>query len=332
MIMKVLIILLLIIVSILTFSQQENNMQKEVQKFFKSKYKDPVIENQSKDVDKVFPKLTFYSVFERKYLVADPLIPHIWVVTSKKGFYRNYEFEKALEEEKIAPLDDNEAFNYARALVSTKYNVYYHVNDEKAFSGVIPEKYFQEKFYPVIEKQNNCYTVTIYFYYTNSRYANLNSLYRNNLVEYLVTIEGFRYTVKVGRVYYDEEDKDEILLKQAIVGHICDKNLFNDLNTYHEKRLLYGITDPPVKEIIEQRNAELTNLWDKGFAEHQNQIYYLLRKVLDKNPEFMFDINDIYETTKDCPSVKGIENYENTLGHTLQDIISRFVEYENGKK
>ena len=170
-------------------------MDKAANKFFKKNYKNPVIEKYETDTSFTFPGLFFYSVFEKENLAEDPLIPHIWVTTSKKHFYRTYDLEKALEEENIIPSNEQEAFKYSRNFVKHRYNLYYYIADNQVDSDVIPEKYLKEEFYPKTEKINGNYRVRIYFYYPNRRFAEFFSLYKNVLVEYIVDIDGATYKI-----------------------------------------------------------------------------------------------------------------------------------------
>lgn len=194
------------ILSLPLFPQQGACMDTNTQRFFESRYEEPVIESHGGEYKKTFPSFSLYSVFERKNLVEDPLIPDIWIRTGNGRFFESGNIEQALKDADLAPKNPDEALSFALAIVRIKYDCYYCIEDSDSFAGLIPDMYDKKPFYPTVEKHANGYTVRFHCYYPERRYAEFYSLYRKNLVEYIVTSTGNDYTVETGRVYRDGMD------------------------------------------------------------------------------------------------------------------------------
>lgn len=293
-------------------------MEKDVLKFFSSHYKEPVIKKESINE---FPGLSFYSVFEKKYMAEDPLIPDVLVVTSNNIFFPVEELEKALFSENIYPINQDEALNYARSLISYKYNTVYSVMDEQSFKEIIPQKYLQENYFPKIQYENGVYDVTICFYYPDNPYLPTYTIYTNQLVKYLVTINRADYSVT--EIVEKDMNSNELSLNDILIEQICEEKLFEGLKSYFQQRQIYGLVDPPTAALAKENHKELNALWNEGFDPYKESINPKLEAMLKQNPEFRFDAAYIFERTKECTAIKDIEHYKNILEHLLGDIITR---------
>ncbi|MBN1604607.1 MAG: hypothetical protein JW915_23565 [Chitinispirillaceae bacterium] len=315
-----------LIIPIPLFSQlggQKYRVDRKTLDFFKSLYKKPVIEIFKGSHKKVFPSLAFYTVFEEEHLVEDPLIPDIWIRTSKGTYFIGNDMAEALKEERIVPENKNEALIFARELVLILYKAYYVVENSKSFSGEIPDIYNDKVFCPVVKKTDEGYFVRINVYFPDCRYAEYYSAYRNKLVEYVVKITGFTYQVQEGYVYSPGQNALEIQLTLAVVEHIGKKGLIDDLKQFLEMRNRYGVTDPPERSLVKKRIIDLSEIWDKDFVKKHGELHSLVREVLKRNPDFRFDSNFIYQKTKGVRCVRGMDNYQRTLEMLLQEIVER---------
>lgn len=305
------------------FPETGGTMTSDAQKFFTEHYENPVIEKHPGEHHTVFPSLSLYSVFEKANLVEDPLVPDIWIRTGTGTFYPSDSIEQALREDRIVPKNRKEALAFAPEIVHIKHGCYYMIAGNDSFDGIIPDVYNGEKFFPSVKETASGYVVRVYFYYPDKRYAEFFSLYRNNLVEYIVSCDKTGYTVTTGRVYHDGNDADEAKLHEIMIDHIQDRALLNDLGDFLDKRSLYGITDPPDYALVEQRIAELSGLWEQAFVVKHPELHFLAKKVLERNPEFRFESDTLYEKTKDLNNTRTIEYYRSTLEAILQEIVQR---------
>lgn len=322
----IIVLITILIIPNLMFSQQGGRMGRidsKAREFFKSRYGNPVIEILEGTHNRVFPSLTFYTVYEEENLVEDPLIPELWVRTSADTFYSVHDMSEALKEEAIVPRNSKEALSLARELLLLQYDGCCVVDGAQSFPGEIPFMYNEKTFYPAVYKTPHGYNVSIHLYYPNHRYAEFYSPYMDNLVEYTVTITGSDYSIQEEQVYSHGENPDEKTLTEAIIEHIDRKGLVKDLTLFLQKRSLYGITDPPDRSQVEQRIAELSALWDAGFVKKHGELHSLVQNVLEENPDFRFDNEYLYQKTKDLKSIRGIEYYQRTLEILLQEIVER---------
>lgn len=276
--------------------QNKKTNNKYIIKFFKSRYKHPVIEKITDDPYK-FPRLEYYSVFEEELLAEDPLIPDDWILTSKNNFYRDYDLDKALKEEKIKPSNEEEALQYAVSFIIGSQRGYYWISGDLAASDYIyiPKKYFNEEFFPKVTRDKDTYRISVCFYYPEFRYSGHMYFYHNELVRHEIFIDGYNYKFEDSVVITTELEKEELKLNNLIIEHITYKNLLNDLKKYNEKMKIYGRTDPPDKKLVNRKIEELRDLWEEGFRDHKEEIVPLFKKVISCNPDFVFDSDYICE-------------------------------------
>jgi hypothetical protein len=324
--LMLIVLIVTLIIPMPVFPQQGGRMgriDKTAREFFKSRYTDPVVEILEGTHGKVFPSLFFYSVFEKEQLVEDPLIPSLWVQTSKGAFYSGHDLSDALTDEGIVPRNAGEALAIARELILLQCRGAYPVDGAQSFPGEIPARYNDSAFFPAVTQIHRGYSVNIHFYYPDSRYAEFYSPYRNNLVEYSVTNDGAEYHIRDEYVFAEEERAEESCLNEAVLIHIGQKNLVDDLEPFLQKRALYGITDPPDRSQVQRRIKELSDLWEGAFEKNHEELASLLGKVLAGNPEFRFDSMYLYKKSKDMSNVRDIEQYEWRLEVILQEMLEK---------
>lgn len=295
--------------------------------FFAALYDEPVIERHQGGHTDVFPSLSFYSVFEKRMAVEDPLIPDLWIRDSKGCFFQNNEISTILMEEGLFPENREQAITYAKQLIMIKYGVYSCITNTMGSPGVVPAFYLEDRFLPKVREEHNSYLVVLHFFHPRNRYASFHSLYTNALVEYRVTIDSNGYKVETGRVYTNGKDQDEIRLTDTLVDHLLNKQLMEDLAPWLEKRAIYGISDPPDAAGVEQRQDELTRLYEEGFGERHPDIRLLARQVLAYNPDFSFDLEDILLRTASKTGFPDEAAFMRALETLLQEILER----EGGK-
>jgi len=291
--------------------------------FFESRYENPVIEVLAGSFTRIFPSLIFYSVYDEENLIEDPLIPDLWIRTSLLTYFSGYDMTEALREDDIAPRNDQEAIAIARELLEMQCGGCYALEGPRSFPGGIPARFNDKIFFPMATKTSRGYVVNIHIFYPDSRYAEFYSPYRNNLVEYTVTNNGTEYEIRDAYVYSEEEHAEEARLNEAVITHIKQNSLIDDLGDFLQKRSVYGVTDPPDRSQVQQRIQELSDLWKEGFERNHGKLVSLLVNVLQENPDFRFDSRYLYKKTKDMTNIRVIENYEWRLEVILQEMVER---------
>lgn len=295
---------------------------RHAREFFKSRYENPVIEVIGGSFTGVFPSLTFYSVYDEENLVEDPLIPDLWVRTSTLSYFSGHDMTEALRQDEIIPRNEIEAIAIARELLEVQCDGCQAVEGPGSFPGGIPARFNDKVFFPTATKTPQGYVVSIHIFYPDSRYAEFVSLYRNNLVEYSVTNTGAEYQIREEYVYAEVINIDEVRLNEAVINHIAQKNLLNDLLPFLQKRAVYGITDPPDRAQVQRRKKELSDLWEKAVLGQHGDLLMLLLKVMEKNPDFMFDRMYIFRKTNELFDLYNIEQYRMQLNVILNELVS----------
>ena len=86
---------------------EEKYLPPEITAYFKEEFDDPYIEKEESPLDGI----TVFSVFERRDLVADPIIPTLFYMTEGFRFFENA--CDALNEISFEPKDENDALRIA---------------------------------------------------------------------------------------------------------------------------------------------------------------------------------------------------------------------------